>query len=61
MIDCRECNYSCDGYGQLLCRERTPVMAASWRRDPRNECGPEAKLFEPKGQPKKELKPWSPY
>lgn len=50
MIDCRDCKHATQGYSQLLCRERHPVMSADWRRDPRCECGSSAVKFEPKGE-----------
>jgi len=60
MINCRDCQHATSGYGQLLCKERHPTMPADWRRDSRNECKPDAKLFKPL-DPNKPEERWIPY
>lgn len=47
MKDCKECAHSLRSYNQYLCRRFPPAMSTSWRRDSRNECGPEARYFDP--------------
>ena len=59
MIDCRRCKHSEVAYHGLLCKAVQPVTSSSWRRDSRNECGIEAKLFEEKD--KKQLERWIPF
>ena len=48
MKDCRECMYSVYARGTYQCHVTPVSKPTSWMRDPRNECGLEARLFEPK-------------
>lgn len=52
MKDCRECEHSVYAKGTYQCLAFGTAKPTSWMRDPRNECGLEAVLFEPKGEKK---------
>lgn len=46
--DCRECDSSLYIKGTYHCTALGQSKPTSWMRDPRNECGLEARLFEVK-------------
>lgn len=46
--DCRDCIYCLYSRGTYLCVAEVTPKPTSWMRDPRNDCGLEARLFEPK-------------
>lgn len=52
MKDCRECAHSQYAKGAYLCTVENLPKPTSWMRDPRNSCGLEARLFEPKTDPR---------
>ncbi len=48
MTDCRDCKHAVRSYNDWLCTAFNIPKPTSWMRDPRNECGLEAQMFEPK-------------
>ena len=49
MKDCRECSNVLYAKGTYVCTALGyPAKPTSWLRDPRNECGLEARLFDEK-------------